>query len=69
MAAVWEWVELDDLVCPGCAAPVADQPPATMREGEPVLGWSHRDGSPLCGQPHGAPVSVEPVEARAGWSR
>ncbi|PZS32748.1 MAG: hypothetical protein DLM61_06325 [Pseudonocardiales bacterium] len=58
-----DWVELNDLACPGCAEPVTDEPPTTRQPGEPPLTWSHRDGSPLCGQQPGG-GQAEPIEWR-----
>lgn len=42
-------VEVTDLVCPGCAGPVADAPPSgwPARAGRPPE-FSHLDGSVLC---------------------
>ena len=59
MTAPAEWVELSELVCPGCREQVrAESPPGELGEG-----WSHRDGSPLCHARAAAPG--EPIEWRA----
>ncbi len=57
-----QWVEQGELACPGCRDAVPDDPPTTHQPGEEPLSWSHRDGSPLCGQPDGAPAMVEPIQ-------
>ena len=54
-------VDLDELVCPGCAEPVTGQPPAGWPAGAgPAPGFSHADGSVLC--PDGSGRVGEPVE-------
>jgi hypothetical protein len=49
------YVELDELICPGCGEQVNDQPPADL-----VSEFSHHDGSALCPRPGGEPA--EPIE-------
>jgi hypothetical protein len=65
-----QFVEADDLMCPGCNETVRPEPPGYSRvpaEARPA--WSHRDGTPLCRRPGGAPA--EPIERevrRTRWS-
>ena len=47
-------VTIDRLVCQGCYEPVRPEPPAGSELGD---GFTHRDGSVLCGEP------VETAEA------
>jgi hypothetical protein len=56
------YVELDELICPGCAEQVNSQPPDNYRtsEGRRTPNFSHHDGSALCLRPDGAPA--EPIE-------
>ena len=59
MSAGTRWVELADLLCPGCREQVSPEPPIAA----PGEGWSHQDGSPLC--MGGGGGLVEPIE----WPR
>jgi hypothetical protein len=56
------YVELDELICPGCGEQVNNQPPADQPAAEvPLVSeFSHHDGSALCPRPGGAPA--EPIE-------
>ena len=58
-------VDVVDLRCPGCAGPVAAQPPSGWPRGAGVVPeFSHPDGSVLC--PDGRGRIGEPVEVAAG---
>ncbi len=57
-----EWVELSELLCPGCREHVHPEPPTTQPPDLGAGGWSHRDGSPLCGSGGGRARGVEPIE-------
>ncbi len=57
------FVDLEDLICPGCGEQVRCTPPGYWRvaDGLPVPQFSHHDATPLCRTRSGA--AAEPVEA------
>ena len=56
------YVELDELICPGCGEQINSQPPRNYLadRGRRTPDFSHHDGSALCSRPGGAPA--EPIE-------
>jgi len=67
---VRRFIDPEDLYCPGCGDPAIGVPPAywRVRNGLPVPGFSHPDGSALCGTAGGRivePVEGDPVTAPA----
>lgn len=57
MIATSEWVELEDLVCPGCGDRVRAEPAVDLAGQD----FAHTDGSALCGATREAPA--QPVES------
>jgi hypothetical protein len=57
------FVDPDDLLCPGCLEPVRCAPPGYWRvaDGLPAPQFSHQDARPLCRTRSGA--VAEPAEA------
>jgi hypothetical protein len=56
------YVELDELICPGCGEQVNSEPPDNYRTSEErrTPDFSHHDGSTLCSRPDCVPA--EPIE-------
>ncbi|ANY06386.1 hypothetical protein AFB00_08875 [Pseudonocardia sp. HH130630-07] len=64
------WVDVSELVCPGCGGPVVDAPPSgwPARAGA-VPEFSHPDGSVLCPDELGRvgePVEISAASTAAG---